>query len=161
MLASMRIGCGPACAGPLPDSTIAWGQGAGGRRIGLRLVESMRNKVDLRGIVKAGLRSNWRVPRPGSCERTGWQAEAPAPQGSKSFDSKVGRTPSSANPPGCPIIQQLPVPAKRLGKIEQIQLLDTARVYNSMNRSRTSHMANSSGSGQPFSWRFAASPSFC
>jgi hypothetical protein len=44
----------------------------------------------------------------GSCEEIGWQAKAPAPQGWKSFDRKMGQTLSSVNPAVRPIFSQLP-----------------------------------------------------
>ena len=81
--------------------------------------------ADLDAIVQCGLGSGRRILWAGSAglasalaralpmsgERTGWQAEAPAPQGWSSFDGKVGQTLPSVNPAAIRIPVQLPVTA--------------------------------------------------
>jgi len=61
ILARMRTWLRPACAGPLPDLTIASGEAAGWWRIRLRLVKSTRKKVDFLVTRKVGLRRYWGI----------------------------------------------------------------------------------------------------
>ncbi len=60
------------------------------------------------GYDMLGAVSGFWVVRLGSEKQTGWQAEAPAPLGAKSLDSKVGQTLSSVNPAVHPSFSRLP-----------------------------------------------------